>query len=42
MNFGRRSSIAHVGFTLNKNVPIKPVEYNSVGKRRIKYNLHKK
>ncbi|CAD8200712.1 unnamed protein product [Paramecium pentaurelia] len=33
----RRSSIAHVGFTLNKNVPIRPVEINAVGKRRIKY-----
>ncbi|CAD8121629.1 unnamed protein product [Paramecium sonneborni] len=33
----RRSSIAHVGFTLNKNVPIKTVEVNAVGKRRIKY-----
>ncbi|CAD8196616.1 unnamed protein product [Paramecium octaurelia] len=37
LSLKRRSSIAHVGFTLNKNVPIRPVEVNAVGKRRIKY-----
>ncbi|CAK61665.1 unnamed protein product (macronuclear) [Paramecium tetraurelia] len=36
-NLKRRSSIAHVGFTLNKNVPIRTVEVNAVGKRKIKY-----
>lgn len=33
----KRSSIAHVGFSLNKNKPINPVEFNAVGKRKIKY-----